>query len=159
MVLKVLVFFVCFYSLVNIVAMTKCYVCGIENEHCEFFDASNDSFVMNCPPNKSSCGLQTIGEDVIVRSCEDLAVNDCQKANNVKYCYCTRDLCNGLSIAFTPSDDEDDIEGSGTTIPTITLNPQVTLIPKFAKGNQERSTPKVFFLYLLYFISPLQITM
>lgn len=67
-----------------------------------------------------------------VRSCEDIKINDCQKANNVSYCYCSADLCNGINIDFgnpqkLPPDDEDAEEGSGrnglsresTPIPSI----------------------------------------
>lgn len=58
---------------------------------------------------------------MIRRSCEDILISDCQKANDVLYCYCASNLCNGEEIipyppeSRIPSDDEDILEGSGFT--------------------------------------------
>lgn len=58
---------------------------------------------------------------VIRRSCENIKISDCQKANDVLYCYCFTNYCNGEDIITVksdntiPSDDEDILEGSGYT--------------------------------------------
>ncbi|KAK9890358.1 hypothetical protein WA026_010453 [Henosepilachna vigintioctopunctata] len=154
MILKVVLTFVCcMFILVCRVASTKCYVCGTENiKTCDNFDPNNSSYIMECPKTKSSCGLQTQG-DIKIRTCEDLHMNDCQKANSIEYCYCTKDLCNGVSIFFTPSDDEDELEGSGsTTISSVTFTPTTTVTQTYAKGNQEMSTYSRCLISLLYLI-------
>lgn len=62
----------------------------------------------------------------MTRTCDILAINDCQIANGVKYCYCDTDLCNKKFepqtkrhknfINLDTTDDEDmlDIEASGS---------------------------------------------
>lgn len=71
----------------------------------------------------------------IIRTCDNLQINDCKSANGVKYCYCSSDLCNGK---YTPpptsqpidiidehdrksfmSDDEDLMEASGSKETTL----------------------------------------
>ncbi|XP_045482088.1 uncharacterized protein LOC123686140 [Harmonia axyridis] len=141
-------------SSVNVVAAIKCYNCGMEETNpCDNFNPNNSSFIVECP-KKFSCVLETHGETKI-RTCEDGQLDDCQKANNVEYCYCTGDLCNGNTIQFAPSDDEDYIEGSGiktTTItPTTTIKPQVT-VPKLANGQPEIARINILLLHLLFLL-------
>lgn len=40
-----------------------------------------------------------IGEDSI-RTCDTVSINDCQTANGVRYCYCNKDLCNGITVSI-----------------------------------------------------------
>lgn len=72
-----------------------------------------------------------LGNDVS-RTCTELSMNDCQTANQVHYCYCNTDYCNGEKtenirkrqshhkhhnrVTISPAmneDDEDDSESSG----------------------------------------------
>lgn len=94
--------------------------------------------------------------DKKIRSCEEVFIDDCQKANSIEYCYCTGNLCNGNTIQLTPLDDEDYIEGSGTTV-TTTMNPTTTfktqvIVPKSSNG-QDRVTIASFLIFILYTIS------
>ncbi|KAF5276673.1 hypothetical protein FQA39_LY06477 [Lamprigera yunnana] len=67
------------------------------------------------------------GDRITNMACEDIHLNDCQLANNIQYCYCNRNLCNGntsikKSVTNSPglNDDEDFTEGSGFKIVTST---------------------------------------
>ncbi|CAH1377589.1 hypothetical protein MTP99_018989 [Tenebrio molitor] len=107
------------YSRGDIIMAHQCYVCGSNaNISCDKFDPTNKSFIKDCPSAKA-CSIQTHGNEV-ERSCEDRKLRDCQTANNIQYCYCYENLCNGKTISFT--DDEDlTEEGSGTTVITNTI--------------------------------------
>lgn len=66
-----------------------------------------------------------------MRTCERLALNDCQTANNIIYCYCNLDYCNNMNASVIrenqqierlnkwkflgpeSEDDEDSTESSG----------------------------------------------
>ncbi|XP_044764890.1 uncharacterized protein LOC123321393 [Coccinella septempunctata] len=160
---KLVLLMLYWFSSANIIAATRCYNCGTDNtDSCDNFDPSNSSFIVNCP-HKFSCGLET-HVDKKIRTCEGVFLDDCQKANNIEYCYCTGDLCNGNTIQLTPSDDEDYIEGSGvrttttissttTTISsTTTFKPQVN-VTKLANGQQETAVANILLLHLTYICS------
>ncbi|XP_049822214.1 uncharacterized protein LOC126265293 [Aethina tumida] len=107
----------------------KCYVCGDPDRSCNGFDPSNPKYIEDCSENDKSC-FRIMDGNVTKRSCDPNKINDCQKANQVEYCYCSKDLCNGDQLLET-TDDEDILEGSGsnklskeivatTTVTTVT---------------------------------------
>lgn len=91
---------------------------------CSNFESSSKvSYIKECPPETHSCSIQQSG-NIVTRSCENIQLDDCKTANNIEYCYCSRDLCNDVFVVNNVSDDEDLFEGSGVRITTteITTN-------------------------------------
>lgn len=48
-----------------------------------------------------------------------MRMNDCKKANNIEYCYCSTNLCNGITPQLQDqndqnTDDEDILDGAGS---------------------------------------------
>ncbi|XP_055382869.1 uncharacterized protein LOC129613018 [Condylostylus longicornis] len=103
----------------------KCYVCGpsphdlLENlnittltNNCTDLDhlwklkktvLAQETFGRECPEDYKSCLLQRDGNrKITIRSCEKLQLEDCQKANNVTYCYCLNDYCNYENVPDQP---------------------------------------------------------
>lgn len=78
---------------------------------------------------------------VTFRDCESLNINDCSRANNIEYCYCSHDLCNGRWIPNADDEDDGIEEGSGssvapsTTVRTATISvTTVSSVPRLLKG-------------------------
>ncbi|KAJ8930837.1 hypothetical protein NQ314_016254 [Rhamnusium bicolor] len=107
------------------VAGLRCYVCGDDEElPCKGFDISNDTYIQDCNSSANQGCVKITGVGQISRSCVDRKFNQCLPANQVEYCYCHTDLCNGnIGIFVSPTDDEDLFEGSGTL--TSTEKPNV----------------------------------
>ncbi|KAF2882748.1 hypothetical protein ILUMI_23412 [Ignelater luminosus] len=115
--------------LANNVTSLKCYVCGPGQNlrNCDNFNPSNENlYAKECSPSANSCSAETKDYSIISMACEDQIIVDCQTANEVEFCYCVTDLCNGIK-SFQKStvssiglnDDEDLTEGSGNTGTTI----------------------------------------
>ncbi|XP_063928408.1 uncharacterized protein LOC135141332 isoform X2 [Zophobas morio] len=124
----------------------QCYVCGPDaNISCDKFDPSNKSFIKDCPSAKS-CIIKTHGNSV-ERSCgeEHEYYRDCQRANNIQYCYCTADLCNQKTTNL-PDDEDLAEEGSGTTVITNTIQTE----QKKTSNITSQSSHVQFYLYGAY---------
>lgn len=111
-----------FSIIINEICAHKCYVC---KENCEFFNISTKfKYEVECPPKSTTCRAEIRDGSVILRSCEEennYLLNDCQPLNGIKYCYCSKELCNDMLTdnlveqTTSPSDDEDDeFEGSAS---------------------------------------------
>lgn len=93
-----------------------------------------------------------------VRSCEDIKLNDCKKANHVEYCYCSTDLCNGLNIIFgngqnIPPDDEDSMnEGSGSNVLIRETTAIPSILTETTKSTSKGIMLKSYFTFLLIFL-------
>ncbi|CAH0562039.1 unnamed protein product [Brassicogethes aeneus] len=125
----------------------KCYICGGNADiTCDNFDPSNTTFIKECNKNLKSCNRKTIGMSV-KRTCEKLKLNDCQTANNVEYCYCTKDLCNGDKLLET-TDDEDILEGSGVDTNSIN-NVIATMKPKTSQASIKEIS-YIFYITIIY---------
>jgi len=67
---------------------------GIYIRKCnEFHRSIRDEFLLECPKDYHGC-LTKFEANSITRQCSKIAVNDCQEANGVTYCYCKNDACN-----------------------------------------------------------------
>nr|CAH7740210.1 unnamed protein product [Callosobruchus chinensis] len=133
--------------IVNETEARRCYVCGDEGEPpCRNFEMDKEMFSKQCSPSDQACLIKIEGRKHI-RTCEKEKIEDCKIANGVKYCFCTTDLCNDSETRFTtPTDDEDILEGSGVKmIPTLTENPQISVVASSASPLSSRS----FLLLLL----------
>lgn len=62
------------------------------------------------------------------RDCESHNLSVCSIANDIEYCYCPKELCNGRRLPSGDDDDDEDdnIEGSGIFFPPSTSIPAVT---------------------------------
>lgn len=92
-----------------------------------------------------------------MRSCEDIKLNDCKKANHVEYCYCSTDLCNGLSIIFgngqnLPPDDEDANEGSGSNVLFRETSSIPSIFIETTKSTSKGIMLKSYFTFILIFL-------
>lgn len=47
-----------------------------------------------------------------MKSCHEHSITDCKIANNVKYCFCAKNLCNYASILTQISTDDEDLDQS-----------------------------------------------
>ncbi|KAJ8982806.1 hypothetical protein NQ317_010427, partial [Molorchus minor] len=95
----------------------KCYICG-ENEEsgtpCQNFETEKDNYAKECDPTDKGCKTETLGNNIVKRTCILNPFNQCITANHVVYCFCSTNLCNGNSSSIKfPTDDEDLLEGSG----------------------------------------------
>lgn len=111
-----------FLVLINGICSRKCYVC---KENCEFFNVTTKfKYEEECSPKSTTCKAEIRDGSVILRSCEeDYSLSDCKPLNGIKYCYCSKELCNDmltdnlLNHLTNISDDEDDeFEGSANRI-------------------------------------------
>ncbi|KAG4069685.1 hypothetical protein HA402_014708 [Bradysia odoriphaga] len=153
-----------------------CYVCGKGSQEpftqtskgkleysdmdmplsCDEFDSTTnlEKFIFTCPSNYVGCITHSDGIDV-TRTCEQLAINDCQTANGVEYCYCTEDLCNKRLISpiqmkhETFYDDEDasdmdafDASGYGAS-DTVLEDTMETTINAGSSSSSSSSLPTI----------------
>lgn len=101
----------------------RCYVCGplqmgFQRSCDQFNSLTQQEFIEACndeEPIKGTYGCSAqFTDSTIVRECAVIRMNDCKVANNVKYCYCAKDLCNNVNFDDDMEmDDEDMAEGSG----------------------------------------------
>ncbi|XP_040580737.1 uncharacterized protein [Lepeophtheirus salmonis] len=98
----------------------------------EFHDSAREDFIKECPEDSVGCLTQFQGNSFL-RSCARLGLDVCKEANNVTYCYCSKNECNTPeSRLIDPTtyldsqsgniltDDEDFFESSGGFSSTFT---------------------------------------
>ncbi|GJQ88787.1 hypothetical protein Trydic_g12864 [Trypoxylus dichotomus] len=94
------------------VSCIRCYVCGELN--CSDFNEMNKNlFVKQCPSKHVGCVTEKSGNTVITRACQTVKPSECYTINEIDYCFCDTNLCNGPDYTIE-SDDEELDEGSGT---------------------------------------------
>ncbi|EFA11277.2 uncharacterized protein LOC103314647 isoform X1 [Tribolium castaneum] len=119
---------------VDFIMAHQCYVCGPKaNISCDKFDPTDKTFIKECP-SAQACSIQTHG-NLVERSCEEIGIRDCKTANNVQYCFCSENLCNGKTINFTDDEDLND-EGSGVSVITNTIQKEHKTIHTASQSSQ-----------------------
>lgn len=61
-----------------------------------------------------------VGNIVITRACEKYNVSTCHPLNEIEYCFCAANLCNGPN--YVPESDDEELEGGSGTEPTKDLD-------------------------------------
>lgn len=120
-------FLIFIFGVINHTGALKCYVCHetTSPHSCDEFEKSEpealEKFVVECKEPYVGCLTQKQGDNTI-RDCDVYAFNDCQSANGISYCYCSKDRCNGPDITrkmestfidLSNTDDEDYVDMSG----------------------------------------------
>ncbi|PSN56567.1 hypothetical protein C0J52_01563 [Blattella germanica] len=82
---------------------------------CDHFNPQDKRYIRECPQTYPGCLTYKNGSRVLRMCSQQKEINDCKRANNVQYCLCSGDLCNGNASKQAPPDDEDQElpEGSG----------------------------------------------